>query len=382
MASGLTRYMQPGDENQSPITMEDLMAASNPASTIPVPQALKEQDLAQLYDQEMRDAANREQEGASRLQEYIQDYSAKPRGIDWTAAAAFFDNPRLMQAAQSMKPVSEEEKAQNIMNMQSRLASQLGDVSNSRLKALGQQLASKQSAERLAQTDAIRREQARLEAERQKALDKYRQQQLRLQEMQLNSTNENRQAARDLSLSQKEDARFDKDIQAMEKRIGDVAPGVATKLQNLDQLIPGGIEGDEQAEVPGAGVGKFLIPDWAMNDQSSDVQQNARGLAADLIKLQSGAAASDKEVDRKLKELGMAPGSKSSTFRSGLKRLKNQFVNELKNKEAAFDPKVKQVYQERGGLTHEKILEIGKKAPSEAELKLKRLQELRQKAGQ
>lgn len=150
--------------------------------------------------------------------------------------------------------------------------------------------------------------------------------------------------------------KINKALAAHQKNVGDMLPSIQTKLQNINSLISK--YGDN---LPGVGPGQSLIPDMALSDEASQVQQNARGLMADLIKLQSGTAASDKEVDRKLKERGMAWDSKPSTFISGMGLLQKEIKSVLKNKEtvptkigaggiSAFD-----LYREAGGLTSEDI---------------------------
>lgn len=370
MANGLGAYFNQDEDYPLHAPQRELVESQDisPMQMVAVPGVTRAEDLAALYEQKMREMALKEQAGLEQLSQYIEDYKKTPTGINWAPAAALFDNPRLMQAAQSMPHLSPDEKAKNILSLQQQLQDKKHLLTKSQLDAVGHQLKAMMSAQNDAARKVAQDKKIEMENQRSKDWSDFKKQEMRLREQELEEKRMMREGVQSradqrqqVGLEQKEAARLDKDVQALEKRIGDMAPGIAKKLQNIEELIPGGIEGDTTQEVPGAGVGKFLIPDWALSEQASEVQQNARGLAADLIKLQSGTAASDKEVDRKLKELGMAPGSKSSTFRSGLKRLKSQFVEELKNKEAGFRPEAKEIYRQRGGLTHESIKEISKK---------------------
>jgi hypothetical protein len=106
---------------------------------------------------------------------------------------------------------------------------------------------------------------------------------------------------------------------------------------------------------------QFLVPDFMLSDKASEVQQNANSLVRDLIKLQSGTAVSEKEADAKLKERGMGPSSKASSFKRGLRLLRQELAAAVKNKEAGFRPEVRDIYKSNGGVGHEDVLGIGKK---------------------
>lgn len=298
-----------------------------------------------------------QQNEINNLKSALANYAQSERGIDFTPLAALSDTwfgGNLSAAAKQTAPESREQKIKNIADMQKAIAAAQGEIPKQELDELKARL-QQQGYDKSRQTDL---EVARINAEARKSGIK--------QEV----------------LLQREAARLDKETQSLEKRIGDITPGIVTKLSNLENLIPGGIDGDESSDVPGVGPAMFAVPDFMLGQDASDIQQNARGLAADLIKLQSGTAASDKEVDRKMKELGMSSSSKSSTFRSGVKRLKKQLEVELRNKEAGFRPEAKEIYKSRGGITHESVQAIGgSKKTGLSEEKQKRLNELKQKLG-
>jgi hypothetical protein len=276
-----------------------------------------------------------QQSEINKLKEGLANYASQDQGIDFTPLAALSDTwfgGNLTAAARATAPETKSQRLKNIVDMQKQIAAAQGEIPKAELEAMRTTLAQLGYAEQRAQNLEI----AKINAAARKS------------------------GIMQEALIQKEAARLDRETQQLEKRIGDMTPGIVTKLQNLEDLIPGGIAGEESADVPGVGPGMFVVPDFLLGEKASDIQQNARGLAADLIKLQSGTAASDKEVDRKMKELGMSPGSKSSTFRSGVKRLKKQITVELKNKEAGFRPEAREIYKSRGGITHEVVDEIGK----------------------
>lgn len=269
-----------------------------------------------------------------KMKEGLSRYTKSESGVDFTPLAALLDTwygGNLTQSARAMAPETEAQKQKNIIDMQGKISQAQRGMSDLEREGIQQRLSQLGYEEQRKSAKEI----ARINAETRKT-----------------------GVMQDRLAQQKAD-RIETDVQKLEKRIGDLTPGIITKLKNLEKIVPGGIEGSEDIDVPGVGPAMFAVPDIALGSEASDIQSNARGLASDLIKLQSGTAASDQEVSRKMKELGMSPGSKVSTFRSGLKRLKNQIKIELKNKESGFRPEVKETYKTRGGLTHESIDEIG-----------------------
>lgn len=360
----LPQEIQPAQPTMTAPTQPDAMALYGQAiANAKLPDNSKMLAELKLGQQQMDEQTAGYKSELDMLKEGLAKYASTPRGLDLTPGAATIDSlfgSSLSKGIQA--PESSAQKMNNMQTMQARIAEAQGKIPGMQLDQL---------KNKLAQMGYMDERQIKLE---------------------IAKLNNQAQIAKHLTpkpglnqgLAQREQARLDREVQSLEKRIGDVAPGILTKLNNLEKIVPGGIEGDESADVAGVGPAQFLIPDVMINDEASDVQQNARGLAADLIKLQSGTAASEKEVDRKMKELGMAPGSKSSTFRSGLKRLKDQFANELKNKEAGFRPEAREIYKSRGGITHESVMSIGRpqSAPSGfSPEKQKRLEELRMKLG-
>lgn len=403
MASGLTRYMTPDEEMQNPasISMEDLMmlqapsegipamasepsieelmATKGPASIVPVTDSLKQADLAKLYNEEMRKAAIGEDKSAQRLQRYIQDYQAKPRGIDWTAAAAMFDNPRLMQAAQSMKPPSEDEKAQNIMNMQSKLATQLSSVTDSRLKALGQQLSAKQKADQMAVLDKLKKDQMSLAENRQKSLENYRNEYLKIQRAQADAGVQKTKDARE----QKQEMGIEKDVQRFEEKAIDATP-LAHNLGVVEEILGGKLENFDEKnktmkgqpiDLPGKSIpliGRVYEP----GSQGESLQSAIATIFNTELKSRSGAAVTDQELDRLRTEFSAGKFNTEEKMVEALKKYKTILRKRMTQHEAAFRPEVLESYKSRGGSTQAEFFGLTN------EQKQRRLQELRQKAGQ
>lgn len=321
------------------VAMQEQMAAQatpqlpppptpKPASQVPVPQSrIVDSELQQAALKLKGYSAQRENE-IEQLKKYMQDYAGMDQGTDYRAIAAFLGDKGLQEAAGAVAPETKAQRAQNMIGYQAKISQMIGDQRQA------------EAAARL-----------------------YRDQMKMQTDLARDSRGERRT---DLAESRDLEA----DVQRLEKRYGDMVPGMYKKLENLNNLIPGGLYGESDEGVPGVGPGAFLVPDFMMSDKASEIQQNARGLAADLIKVQSGAAASDLEVDRKMKELGMAPGSKSESFKTGMRRLHMQIVKEMENKRAAFRPEVPNTFEGRGGFSPADVQAIGqrpKTAPQEKE---------------
>lgn len=287
------------------------------------------------------------QEEIDEMRMNLADYKNMDQGVDFTPLAALSDawfGGNLTAAAKQIAPQSPAERAQTISALQEKIVNAQRDIPKAELDAM-----------------KLRLEQLSYMDQRDNALEI-----AKLQAQARQNAMGQGYGLRQKGFEEKVDARLDQDVQKLEKRIGDVAPGILSKLNNLNSLIPGGLDAEGEVDIPGVGPGQFLIPDFLMGPEASNIQSIARGLAADLIKLQSGTAASEKEVDRKMKELGMSAGSKSSTFLAGLRRLREQLTMELRNKEAGFRPDAVDAYRSRNGITYRDVISIGSKAPAQA----------------
>lgn len=124
-------------------------------------------------------------------------------------------------------------------------------------------------------------------------------------------------------------------------------PTLGTKIQRITSIIP------ETGAIPGVGVGENAFKDFMRGEKGSAVRQDAEGIVAALIKIQSGMAASDLEVARKMGEYGLTASSKEDTFRRGLKNLKQELLKEIQSKQAGFTSRVREQHKREGGLLTE-----------------------------
>lgn len=292
----------------------------------------------QVGDQNLAEARMAEQQEIDRMKETLAKYQSMNPGFDYRPLAAFVDarfggGGYFSKAAQAMAPESEAERAMNINAMQTKIAGAQSKLTGSELDAYKNQLV-------------------------QQGYMSQRQADMLIEKLKLKAGGGKSQGRHGKEfLKERQDARDEGDVQKLEKRIGNMVPGVVSKLENLNSLIPGGIDSAE-GDIEGIGPGMVFVPDVMLSEKGSAIRRNAEGLVADLLKIQTGATATDTEVKRKMNEYGMGETSKSSTFKLGLQNVRKQVALELKNKEAGFRPGVQELYRNRGGLSHRDVLSI------------------------
>lgn len=161
----------------------------------------------------------------------------------------------------------------------------------------------------------------------------------------------------------KQAAAGDKSLEDLAKRMPPEAAALLVKLDKMSKLI-GGIDPNAKGDISGIGPAEGRVPDWAepyvIDEEGQDVRQLAKGVTAMLLKMQSGTAASEGEVRRKMTELGMAPGSTSRQFRTGLTNLRDEMGASLRHQAAGFSPETVKRFHEQGGVTAEDIERLGK----------------------
>lgn len=353
-------------------------SAQNPFAQNPYMDVQQAKDLMEEYDNKYKELAATQQLGIDQLQKYANDYAQQNRDIDFrglTGVLSSFD-PKfqaLNQTAQQLAPISREEQRAKVFGLQNEIQKQQQGMTNTQLEGLKDKL-KMYSDERKAQQDMIKDalkneyydKKLELEAAKQKgqidALEK------RLRDSELNRqlrealadrANATKKEIAETMKGMRQDRTIETDAQKLQKTLGEMVPGVVTKLERLDKNLPGGIDqtgAGAGEDTPGVGVGMSLAPDWFLSPEGSAVQQDTRGLVADLIKIQSGTAASDKEVDRKLKEFGISPDSKESTYRRGVQNLKAEIQRAIESKEAAYRPEVVELYKSRGGVSSKDLV--------------------------
>lgn len=117
--------------------------------------------------------------------------------------------------------------------------------------------------------------------------------------------------------------------------------GMKTDLETL-------VLASKEADIPGAGLYDSRKPPLLQSKADTKTIQAARGIVGRLIKAQSGSAASEQEVTRKMEELGILGGTEQQ-FTIGLARLTEDARHVMENKQAKWRPEVLERYMRRGG---------------------------------
>jgi len=156
-----------------------------------------------------------------------------------------------------------------------------------------------------------------------------------------------------LSAGAKSDDKLNAQVEKLEKRIPPEASSLVGKLDTLEKLV--GTDLDNKEDVPGVGFIAGHLPGGILSDEGEEVQQLSKGLLAQLLKMQSGTAASEHEVNRKAVELGMGPGSSDRQYRMGLRNLRRELTSTLKQNQSSAPEAAVQEYKKRGGLTSDAV---------------------------
>lgn len=141
----------------------------------------------------------------------------------------------------------------------------------------------------------------------------------------------------------------EKDVENYGKR----TEGSASVLNDLRALEAAAA----QPDIPGVSKGYRFVPDvmegLLLDEDELSTRQAARGMVGNLLKMRSGTAASDAEVARVMAELGMGPNASEEEFRVGLKRLTQNYRDEVGQKFRTMRPEAQRRARERGLLTAE-----------------------------
>lgn len=111
----------------------------------------------------------------------------------------------------------------------------------------------------------------------------------------------------------------------------------------------------ESADVAGIGPGAGLLPDVLTSGEGTENRRAARRLVENLLKAQSGLAASDREQVRKLASTSLSERASDADWRAGARELAVFVQRAMRSREAAYPPAVIDMLEERGGTTSRDI---------------------------
>jgi hypothetical protein len=145
--------------------------------------------------------------------------------------------------------------------------------------------------------------------------------------------------------------KLEEKVQKLQKEIGDRVPQIYEGFRKISatlQKIP------NLEDIPGAGP-SVLLPQFMKSEEGQDIYQSAFGIMKQKLHLDTGAAASDEEVKKALKELGLSADSTPRNLLRGLENLKDVTIRLVKQKEAAYGPDAVKLFRSRQGLGSDDI---------------------------
>lgn len=187
-------------------------------------------------------------------------------------------------------------------------------------------------------------------------------------------------------------AKLDKKVETISKRIEteQVVPK-NNALENinsyLDRKFNVNLNSDEKdlkkVDIEGIGFLGAMRPDFLTNKEDVEFRQQVSSLANALLKSRSGAAVTDQEYSRFLKEVGSGNFSTEANMLSGLKKMQRDIEDQNKNIGKIYGKDVLDEYQSRTGIQLKTEATPGPESGSglTPEQRKKRIQELKAKQG-
>lgn len=154
----------------------------------------------------------------------------------------------------------------------------------------------------------------------------------------------------------RKDAKLDREVESISKRFEkEMLPQREAAMGELESFIlKQGVLLDDpnsykKANIPGMGVGGGWRPDFATPQEAVDFRQNVQSLANQLLKVRSGAAVTDQEYARFLKEVGSGNFSSEANLMTGLRKMKRDIHLQKNNILKSADPEARNEYLKRMG---------------------------------
>lgn len=317
------------------IMMEMLRQQNQPN---PAEQAIQEK-MVQAYE----DQQKRQREIITGAQERYEELLNKPVPKDLSGLLGAIDSITGSQLSRNYKaPETAQERAKQITDMEKYILQQERSFSNTEMQRLQTMLKAQKSDQNVEQLDMLYQNalaQEKLAAQR-------GQKTVRAQE-------------KGRAESYKRERDMERNLQQYGKKVGDIAPAVLDSLQKMDTAI-GGIDNvNNPADIPGIGPAMTYVPDILLTDEGSSIRQYGIDLVTNMIYMKTGKQINETEAARILRGLGMGADAKVSTFRKGVRNLKDQLLKIMENKRASFTPEVQQEWRDRGGVSAADFAAIG-----------------------
>lgn len=157
------------------------------------------------------------------------------------------------------------------------------------------------------------------------------------------------------SMERRESEDFDKKVSDVSKRIEKSGLLERTRamqdIENyLDAEYNANLDKPKDIDIGGMGVMGGLRPDFLTDEGDVSFRQNVQSLANQLLKVRSGAAVTDQEYRRFLKEVGSGNFSSEKDLMNGLKKMREDIKNQTANITKTYGKDVSKEYIDRTGV--------------------------------
>ena len=169
------------------------------------------------------------------------------------------------------------------------------------------------------------------------------------------------------------ESRLDKLSTRLEK---EKVPELQTSMNVVDGILSKYTENGKVGDIPGYGVLGGLKPGIITSEDGKELRANLQGMANILLQARSGAAVTDQEYRRFLKEASTGTWTTEASLLKGLKKMKQDIESRRTNILKGFRPDVVQEYETNEGNFSTPQFQT-EEPPMDA--KMTRLEELRRK---
>lgn len=181
-------------------------------------------------------------------------------------------------------------------------------------------------------------------------------------------SNSTRQLLAGMRVGDKNSAAADKAAAKREKDVDDQVLKLSNNLEKSGaaefgeamMLVQETLAKYPDGKLPGFGRMGSLVPDVMAPAETQMVRSNLQGAANILLKARSGAAVTNPEMNRFLREVAAGKGMSEAALRNGWDNVARTYGADLNNMMVGVSPEAVQVYEKRGGVDYRKKIRIPK----------------------
>lgn len=161
---------------------------------------------------------------------------------------------------------------------------------------------------------------------------------------------------------------YDKDVRDLGKYLRTWAPSASTDLATMDKLLSksGGLKGalgSANPNIPGTGTIESMMPRNWLSAEGSRMRAALTSLARQRLQLRSGQAASEKETNAYLEDMGITWKAGPRESANGIRRVLQEFSSTIDAAYAGYPEEAVRIYRGRPGAV--KPEDFTKYVPSE-----------------